>query len=179
MNKIFAIKYHPDNPKVLLSGGWDQNVLIWDLNTETPINVINGPVIYGEGLDMNPFGEILTATWRKDNPLQLWDFATQELKKNFEFNETNGVENAVGTQLYCCKFSKDFGRYVFAGGSVVNAAKVFDWQGNLQATIGDLSHAVLCMDSSNNVTGTKEHYLAIGGGEGAVRVLKYEANPIG
>ena len=40
MSKIYAIKYHKDNPKILLSGGWDGNVLIWDLNTEAPINII-------------------------------------------------------------------------------------------------------------------------------------------
>ena len=28
-------------------------ILIWDLNTETPINIINGLMISGEGLDMN------------------------------------------------------------------------------------------------------------------------------
>ena len=27
-------------------------------------------MISGEGLDMNCFGEILTASWRKDSPLQ-------------------------------------------------------------------------------------------------------------
>ena len=29
-------------------------------------------MISGEGLDMNCYGEVLTASWRKDNPLQLW-----------------------------------------------------------------------------------------------------------
>ena len=45
MNKIYAIKYHKDNLKILLSGGKDGNLIIWDLNTESPINVINGPMI--------------------------------------------------------------------------------------------------------------------------------------
>ena len=35
----------------------DGNVLIWDLNTEAPINIINGPMISGEGLDMNCYGD--------------------------------------------------------------------------------------------------------------------------
>ena len=30
-NKIYALRYHKDNPKVLISGGWDDNVLFWDL----------------------------------------------------------------------------------------------------------------------------------------------------
>ncbi len=31
-NKIYALKYSKDNPKVLISGGWDDTVLFWDLN---------------------------------------------------------------------------------------------------------------------------------------------------
>ena len=54
-----------------MSTSKDKSILIWDLNTESPINIINGPMISGEGLDMNCFGEILTASWRKDSPLQL------------------------------------------------------------------------------------------------------------
>lgn len=176
MSKIYGIKYHKDNPKILISGGWDGNVLIWDLNTETTIgNAINGPMILGEGLDMNHFGEILTASWRKDDPLQIWDFNTHELKKDIEWNANSFEEGKMSTQLYCCKFSNDFGKYIFAGGSQVNAVKIFSWDGTHQATIDGLSHAVMSVDSSNNLL-QKEHYLAIGGGEGGIRVFSYSSN---
>jgi WD40 repeat protein len=174
MSKIYAIKYHKDNPKILLSGGWDGNVLIWDLNTESPINIINGPMISGEGLDMNCFGEILTASWRKDNPLQLWDYETLQLKNDIEWNFKEKEDVKASTQLYCCKFSNDFGRYIFAGGSQVNAVKVFDWNGRGLAVIDQLSHAPVTLDSSNDVT-KNEQYLAVGGGEGAIRVFKFSS----
>ena len=177
MSKIYAIKYHKDNPKILLSGGWDGNVLIWDLNTESPINIINGPMISGEGLDMNCFGEILTASWRKDSPLQLWDYETLQLKNDIEWNFKEKEDVKASTQLYCCKFSNDFGKYIFAGGSQVNAVKVFDWNGRGLATIDQLSHAPVALDSSNDVT-KNEQLLAIGGGEGAIRVFKFSStNP--
>lgn len=32
-NKVYALKYHRDDPKVLISGGWDDNLLFWDLNS--------------------------------------------------------------------------------------------------------------------------------------------------
>lgn len=176
MSKIYALKYHKDNEKILISGGWDGNVLVWDLNTEAPISIINGPMISGEGIDMNPFGEILTASWRKDNPLQLWDANTYELKKNVEWNNGSNDDKA-NTQLYCAKFSNDFGRNIFAGGSQINAVKVFDWCGNTMATISGLSHAVVALDSSNNFS-KNENFLAVGGGEGAIRVFRYTpSNP--
>ena len=32
-NKIYALRYHKGNPKILISGGWDDNVLFWDLTS--------------------------------------------------------------------------------------------------------------------------------------------------
>ena len=50
-------------------------------------------------------------------------------------------EQKESTQLYCCKFSNDFGKYIFFGGSQVNSVKVFDWSGKGLASIDQLSHA--------------------------------------
>lgn len=176
MNKIYALRYHKDNPKILISGGWDDNVLFWDLNSGNTIKVIVGPHIYGEGLDINCFGEILTASWRKDNPLEIFDYETgnRKMSVDWNFKEENTKSS---TQLYCCKFSKDFGKLIFAGGSQVNSVKIFDWNGTGVATIDKLSHACLALDSSNDVA-KNEQLLAIGGGEGIVRMfkLKYGAN---
>ena len=88
---------------------------------------INYKMISGEGLDMNCFGEILTASWRKDSPLQLWDYETLQLKNDIEWNFKEKEDVKASTQLYCCKFSNDFRKYIFAGGSQVNDVKVFDW----------------------------------------------------
>jgi WD40 repeat protein len=33
-NKIYALKYHKDNPKILISGGWDDTLLFWDLTSK-------------------------------------------------------------------------------------------------------------------------------------------------
>lgn len=30
-NRVFSVKFLPDNPNLLMSGGWDANILIWDL----------------------------------------------------------------------------------------------------------------------------------------------------
>jgi len=29
-NRIFCVKFHPNDPNVLLSGGWDTTIQIWD-----------------------------------------------------------------------------------------------------------------------------------------------------
>jgi COMPASS component SWD3 len=125
---------------------------------------------------MNCCGEIITASWRKDNPLQVWDFETAELKNIVDWNYGyNGKEKIKSsTLLYCCKFSKNYGRLIFAGGSQVNSAKIFDFNGTLVASIDKLSRACLALDSTNDISNKNYQLLAIGGGEGIIRVYRIE-----
>ena len=127
-------------------------------------------MISGEGLDMNCYGEVLTVSYRKDSPLQLYN--SMQLKQHIEWSFKDKDDAKDSTQLYCCKFSNDFGKFIFAGGSQVNAVKVFDWSGKGMAAIDQLSHAPVALDSSNDVS-KPEQLLAIGGGEGAIRVFKF------
>jgi hypothetical protein len=49
---------------------------------------------------------------------------------------------------------------------------MFDWTGKGLATIDGLSHAPVAIDVSNDVS-KSEQLLAIGGGEGMIRVFRY------
>ena len=49
-NRIFAVKFMNEN--TLLSGGWDNNVLIWDLTTRNAVRCLFGPHIAGDALDV-------------------------------------------------------------------------------------------------------------------------------
>jgi COMPASS component SWD3 len=175
-NKIFALKYHRENSKILISGGWDQVLIYWDLTTGTPIKKVTGPQLYGEGLDINCFDEILTASWRKDDPLEVWEYETGNRRMSIEasFKEKDNLRGS--TQLYCCKFSKDYGRLIYAGGSQVNCVKIFDCFGTSVASIGEYSHAVLALDSSNDFS-KGEQKLAVGGGDGKIRLYKIKYGP--
>jgi len=102
--------------------------------------------------------------------LQIWDYESKELKQNLEIN-TKGLDSKASTQLYCCKFSKDFGKLIFAGGSNSNMVKVYTYKGDAVATIDKLVGACLCLDSTTLVN-KNEQMLAIGGGEGIIRLFK-------
>jgi len=61
-SRIFCGKFDPDNPNVIVTGGWDQKILVWDVRDKTPVKSQFGPLICGDSIDI--FEDvILTASW--------------------------------------------------------------------------------------------------------------------
>ena len=78
-NRIFSVKFKKDEPDILVSGGWDQNVAIslikvhiWDIRTESVVQTIFGPKIAGDSIDIKD-NILLTGANRGKDQLQLWD----------------------------------------------------------------------------------------------------------
>jgi COMPASS component SWD3 len=69
---VYAVRYHKVDPSVILSGGWDNTVHIWDLRVGSSVRHIFGPHICGDALDTNANGAmILTASHRHETPLEV------------------------------------------------------------------------------------------------------------
>jgi WD40 repeat protein len=47
-NRVFALKFDKDDDNMLLSGGWDNNVKIWDLRMGAAVRSIYGPYVCGD-----------------------------------------------------------------------------------------------------------------------------------
>ncbi|XP_074872673.1 ribosome biogenesis protein WDR12 homolog [Carettochelys insculpta] len=114
--RIFALRFHPGERHVFLTGGWDDCVKIWDKRmAKEAQGVINGPHICGPGLDIQG-NRVLTGSWVPRNALQLWDLRTSQLQKNLPF--PGGPTQ--GQFLYAAQFcDKDI---VVAGGSGTSGA---------------------------------------------------------
>jgi WD40 repeat protein len=68
-----CIRFHPKEPNVLFSAGWDRQVIEWDLEKMVVKRFFSGPYVCGDGLDIHPDGDrLLTASYRKDNTVELW-----------------------------------------------------------------------------------------------------------
>ena len=168
-NRVFSLKFtHDEN--LLLSGGWDNTVHIWDIREGRSVRRLHGPHICGDSLDIKG-NEILTGSYRHYQQLELWDFGTGEQITEIPWNAGQNHFDARHRpcNLYAAQFSKDTrGRFIVAGGSGANEAKVFDHGSDnaLVGTVTGLEKGVFTVDFSPD-----REKVAIAGGDSCIRVL--------
>ncbi|CAM9191239.1 unnamed protein product [Ectocarpus sp. 6 AP-2014] len=169
-NRVFAVKFHPEDPEVLLTAGWDNTVQFWDMRVGHSVRSIFGPHISGDSLDICG-NEILTGSWRPNDPLEIWDYGTAELKETIPWNRSS-AQGVQPTLLYTAQFSNtaDGGRYIAAGGSGANEAKIFDHTANNQlvGTVTGLPRGVFTVDFSPSPDAKK---VAVAGGDASIRII--------
>ncbi|XP_020284097.1 coatomer subunit beta'-like isoform X2 [Pseudomyrmex gracilis] len=84
-SRVFGICFNPKSAHELISAGWDDTVQFWDTRQAHSLRYISGVHMCGDGLDISRNGkEILTCSWQKDNPMQLWDYGSGKLIANLE-----------------------------------------------------------------------------------------------
>lgn len=168
-NRIFSAKYFPGDENTIVTGGWDNTVQIWDTRVGYSIRSIYGPHICGDSLDIVG-NQIVTGSWRSNQQLEVWDFVSGEKISEVPWHSSAfTAANQPACMLYAAQFSKEgTGRFIGAGGSGLNEAKVFDHhRGNaVVGTITGLTKGIFALDFSPD--GQK---VAVAGGDASVRIL--------
>jgi COMPASS component SWD3 len=164
-NRIFSVKFLPHDDNIIISGGWDNTVQIWDIRQGAAVRSIYGPHICGDALDVVE-GRIVTGSWRPKNQLEIWDFFSGQKISDVPWTI---LSNQPPCMLYAAQFSKEgHGRFVAAGGSGANEAKVFDTANNntVVGTVTGLNRGVFAVDFS-----AEAQKLAIAGGDASIRIF--------
>jgi len=118
-NRIFTARFLDEN--TIVSGGWDNTVLFWDLRTRSAVRSYYGPHICGDAIDFAS-NLMVTASYAGDSQLILWSVMDgQKLH-----TQTLKTGDSPCT-LYAAQFSKaDGGRVIVTGGSGTNQGFLFE-----------------------------------------------------
>ncbi|CAE7619458.1 unnamed protein product [Symbiodinium natans] len=169
-NRVFSLKYHPLMRHVIVSGGWDSSVQIWDTRQGRAVRAIAGPHICGDALDICQDGAtVLTGSWRIQDQLQLWDFRMERLLATLPLSQSTPC------MIYAAQFSKDdTSGMIAAGGSGDHEVKVFQRMESGEACaqtepfgkISGFAQACYCVDFAN-----AGDMLAAAGGDGIIQIM--------
>jgi WD40 repeat protein len=163
-NRVFSCKFTSDE-NLIISGGWDNTVQVWDVRVGYSVRSFYGPHICGDALDLVK-NEVVTGSWRPENPLELWDFRSGAKITDIPWHI---LPNQPACMLYAAQFSKEgAGKFIAAGGSGANEAKVFDHTRNnaIVGTVTGLNRGVFAVDFS-----PEEEKVAIAGGDASIRIF--------
>ena len=114
-NRIYSIKF-TDDPNILISGGWDNTIYIWDLKSGKSIAHIFGIHICGDSIDLKK-DQMLVGTFDKENVLQIWSIANRKIIQNIEwYSEPHDDSSGY---LYSARFEKgERSKYIIATGRI-------------------------------------------------------------
>jgi len=141
--RVFALQYHPQDDQVFVSGGWDNTIQWWDTRTSERYSIkkISGPLLCGEGLDIEPNTQkLVAASWRRHDNCEIYDFGTGKRIK-----EMSGC--AKNSMLYCAQW-KDRSSLVL-GGSNTHMTTLADFNTGLPiGSVLNLPKGVCALDSN-------------------------------
>ena len=168
-NRIFSVKFSQKDTNLLLSGGWDNTILLYDIRAREVQNYLYGPHICGDGMDLKD-DLLLTVSWEKEDQIQLFDL--RMIKKigvfqmNLEKNESKKKSLDNISYLYSCRFNP-VNKTFCVTGSNKNYLRIYDYN-NLNSDnlteqrikriydLNNLQHPCYCCDY--NTKGTRLVY---------------------
>ena len=166
-NRIFSVKFSKKDPNLLLSAGWDNTILLYDLRAKEVQNYLYGPHVCGDGLDLKD-DLLLTVSWEKEDQIQLFDLRINKrigvFQMMLEENNKNSLDNV--SYLYSCRFNPVNTTFCVTG-SNRNYLRIYDYS-NLNCNdlteskikgildLNDLKEPCYCCDY--NLKGNKLAY---------------------
>ncbi|XP_070164119.1 uncharacterized protein [Polyergus mexicanus] len=164
--RIFASRFHNEYPDLIITGGWDDTVRIWDIRVSTgSMRVIKGPHICGDAIDICET-RILTGSWVVRDSLQIWDLMSAKLIETI--NPQNRLSTLNGEFLYAVQYfdGDPHGNLILTGGSGTGALEVISLrEKKVMGSIG-VSKPIFTIDSHQTT-------IIFGGIESVLRLGDY------
>lgn len=163
-NRLYSCKFttgfssHLDN--LIISAGWDRTMQVWDLRAPGPAaKSFFGVYLSGDSLDCVGC-DIVTASYRPVNQLQIWDI---RMGNSAEPREVQALNTGTPHEFFCCQFSgnRDVNShfdvatpaderpcFLAAGGTGASSLRILDHRRDDQeaAVVQDLPGGVVSLD---------------------------------
>ena len=158
-NRIFSFRWI--NEHGLLSGGWDDTIILWDIRSRQALATYYGPHICGPGIDLR--GDlILAASYSRSEQLQ-----TFSIGKGTRVGVLTLGTQAQPCLLYSCQFSKaDTRNFIAAVGREALILKAQTMEPVYRSTA---EKDFFCCDWAHH-----ENTVAVGSAAGFFKILQVE-----
>ena len=91
-NRIFCVKFNKGDENIICSGGWDNNVFVYDMRYRGPVHAIYGPHICGESIDFKSDGYTMACgSYRGEDALEIYDLRMMRRSRVINW-EGNGAQ---------------------------------------------------------------------------------------
>ncbi|XP_057336002.1 uncharacterized protein LOC130674627 [Microplitis mediator] len=164
--RIFSAKFHHIYENLIITGGWDDTLRIWDRRVDGgSIKVMKGPHICGDAIDVRDT-QIVTGSWVVRGSLQLWDMTAGKLIDTIV--PENRPTSLDGEFLYAVQYfdGDPYGEHVLAGGSGTGALEVINIKDKKVVGHFEVSKAIMTLDSNRSS-------IIFGGMESIIRLADY------
>jgi hypothetical protein len=92
-NRIFCVKFDPNDSNKVVSGGWDNTVQFYDIRSKGPVASIYGPHVCGKAIDFHNDGHtLLTGSYRQEDVLELWDMRVNKKFRDIRWDGPKASE---------------------------------------------------------------------------------------
>lgn len=88
-NRIFCVKFNKGDQNMLVSGGWDNNVFVYDMRYRGPVHAIYGPHICGDAIDFKRDGyTMICGSYRGEDALEVYDLRMMKRSRVYPWEGT-------------------------------------------------------------------------------------------
>lgn len=188
-NRIFSVIFNKESDNMLISGGWDNTLQIYDVRERAIVASIYGPHVCGDALDVKGT-KLLSAAWAAESQIQVFDLRMLKAETVCDWAAVEG-NNGKASFLYTCQFAKFRNeKFEFAvGGSSENVFGMLEYndndkkrssfnEGKEAAAAHDMKMSVRSRNLAKSVYAIDYAYkareFAVGCGEGAVHIVSYK-----
>jgi COMPASS component SWD3 len=86
-NRIYCVKFDPNDPNFLISGGWDRTVIVWDIRLGNPVRHFYGPSITGDSIDLSNEVIMTGSKLTEEQTMQMWEYTSCEHFTDINWDE--------------------------------------------------------------------------------------------